>query len=173
MPLNFPGTPSNGQSYTENGVTYTYDSTYGVWKVSPIAVPDVFAVANAAFGVANTSAPSASPTFTGTVTFNANVGSQTLTDGASISWNAALGQVATVTLGGNRTLANATNLKVGTYILHIIQDGTGSRTLSFASQYKWPAGVAPTLTTTIGARDLISFVSDGTLMYGSFLPDVK
>jgi hypothetical protein len=38
MPLNFPGSPSNGQSYSENGITYTYDSTYGVWKVSPIAV---------------------------------------------------------------------------------------------------------------------------------------
>ena len=119
------------------------------------------------------------PTFTGTATFtgnvaiNANINSQTLTDGSTISWDVAQGSVATVTLGGNRTLANATNTKVGTYILHVIQDGTGSRTLAFSSSYKWPAGVAPTLTTTVNARDVFSFICDGTNMYGSFLPDVK
>lgn len=54
MALDFPSSPTNGQTYTQNGLTYTYDSTYGVWKVNPIAVPDVFGVANAAFGKANT-----------------------------------------------------------------------------------------------------------------------
>lgn len=53
MAFNFPSSPTNGQSYTSNGVTYTYDSTYGVWKVNPIAVPDVFSTSNAAFVVAN------------------------------------------------------------------------------------------------------------------------
>jgi hypothetical protein len=132
-----------------------------------------FGVANAAFAKANAAATAASPTFTGTVTTNANVSNQTLTDGATINWDVSTGAVATVTLGGNRTFAAPTNLKVGTYLLHVIQDGTGSRTITWNGVFKWPAAVAPTLTTTANRRDIISFVSDGTNLYGSFLPDVR
>jgi hypothetical protein len=116
-----------------------------------------------------------SPTFTGTVTFNANMLSQILTDAATVNWNAALGSIATVTLAGDRVMGAPSNLRVGTYILHVIQDGAGGRTLDFASAgvYKWVAGVTPELTSTPGARDVISFVSDGTYLYGSWLPDVK
>ena len=133
---------------------------------------DVYGRVTAATGSAGY-APTASPTFTGTVTINANVSNQTLTDGATISWDVSLGAVATVTLGGNRTIAAPTNLKVGTYILHVVQDATGSRTLTWNAVFKWPAAVAPTLTTTGSRRDIISFVCDGTNLYGSFLPDVR
>ena len=100
-------------------------------------------------------------------------GSQTLTDCATINWNGDNGHIATVTLGGDRTFANMTNPRVGYYLLHIIQDGTGSRTLSWGSIYKWPGGVAPVLTTTASARDLITFICDGTNMYGTYVNDVK
>ena len=113
------------------------------------------------------------PTLTGTATINANIASQILTDGATINWNTSLGSVATVTLGGNRAIAAPTNLKIGSYILHIIQDGTGGRTVTWNSVFKWPAGVAPVLTTTGNRRDLFSFVCDGTNLYGSYLPDVR
>jgi hypothetical protein len=121
-----------------------------------------------------TTSPAATLDVSGTVSVaKANILNQTLTDGATINWNTASGQVATVTLGGNRTIAAPTNLKVGTYILHVIQDGTGSRTLTWNSVFKWTAGVAPPLTTTANARDVFSFVSDGTNLYGSFIPDVR
>lgn len=91
----------------------------------------------------------------------------TLTDGATINWNMNTQQAAKVTLGGNRTLANPTNLVAGgTYILRVIQDGTGSRTLGFGTAYKWANGIAPTLSTAAGAVDLLSFYSDGTNLYG-------
>ena len=126
--------------------------------------------------VGNTTIGTTSSTMnvSGTVsTSAANILSQTLTDGATINWDTSSGQIATVTLGGNRTMAAPTNLKVGTYILHVIQDGSGNRTLSWNGVFKWPAGVAPTLTTTASRRDLFSFVCDGTNLYGSFLPDVR
>ena len=104
---------------------------------------------------------------------SSNVKNQTLTDGVTISWDTSSGQVATVTLGGNRTMAAPTNLKIGTYILHVVQDATGSRTLTWNSVFKWPAGIAPVLTTNANARDVISLVSDGTNLYGSYLTDVK
>jgi len=120
-----------------------------------------------------TYAPKISPTFTGTVTINANIANQILTDGPTINWDTSLGSVATVTLGGNRAVAAPTNLKIGSYILHIIQDGSGNRTVTWNSVFKWPAGVAPVLTTTANRRDLFSFVCDGTNLYGSYLPDVR
>lgn len=93
--------------------------------------------------------------------------SQALTDAATITWDANSGEVGTVTLGGNRTLALITNLKVGTYILKVTQDGTGTRTLAYAAGYKWPGGVAPVLSTAIGAVDIITFYSDGTSLFGA------
>jgi len=94
------------------------------------------------------------------------VAEATLTDGATINWNLETQQVAKVTLGGNRTLAAPTNQQAGAFCaLMIIQDGTGSRTLSFNSAYKFNAGTAPTLTTTASAKDLLVFRSDGTNLY--------
>lgn len=96
-----------------------------------------------------------------------NFNATTLTDGATINWDLSANQVTSVTLGGNRTLAAPTNLKDGaTYILTIKQDATGSRTLTFNSAYKFPGGTAPTLTTSANAVDVLTFVSDGTNMYG-------
>ena len=81
----------------------------------------------------------------------------------------------TVTLTGTgRTVAAPTNLKVGTLILHVYQDATGSRTITtWNSVFKWPGGVAPTLTTTVGARDVMSFFSDGTNLYGTYINNVS
>lgn len=88
---------------------------------------------------------------------------QTLTDGATIDWNLSTQQVAKVTLAGNRTLNAPTNQQAGAfYSLTIIQDGTGSRTLTFNSAYKFTGATAPTLTTTASAKDVIVFKSDGT-----------
>jgi len=88
---------------------------------------------------------------------------QTLTDGATIDWNLSTQQVAKVTLAGNRTLNAPTNQQAGAfYSLAIIQDGTGSRTLTFNSVYKFTGATAPTLTTTASAKDIIIFKSDGT-----------
>jgi hypothetical protein len=119
-------------------------------------------------------------TVTGNTVLGANIDdstsaykTQTLTDGATITWNAASGRIATVTLGGNRTMAAPTNLKAGHYTLTVIQDGSGSRTLTWNGAFKWPAQTAPTLSTAANARDILTFVSDGTLLYGTYVNDVR
>ncbi|MES3001326.1 MAG: glycosyl hydrolase family 28-related protein [Pseudomonadota bacterium] len=90
----------------------------------------------------------------------------TLTDGATINTDCNVADNFRVTLGGNRTLANPTNLQDGrVYNWRVIQDGTGSRTLAYGSKFKFPGG-APTLTTTASAKDFISCqydVTDDTL----------
>jgi len=86
-----------------------------------------------------------------------------LTDEATIATDCDLSNVFQVTLGGNRALGAPTNLKDGaTYIWRIIQDGTGSRTLSFNAVFRFPGGSDPTLSTGAAAVDYISGVSDGT-----------
>ena len=100
--------------------------------------------------------------FTATQNFNAT----TLSDASTVSWDASANQVTSVTLGGNRTLGAASNqIDGGVYVISVIQDGTGSRTLSFNSNYKFVGGTAPTLTTTASARDVLVFVSNGTNMF--------
>ena len=108
-------------------------------------------------------APSVSVTFTA----QQNFATYTLTDAANISWDLSIAQVAKVTLGGNRTLSNPSNMvDGGTYIIRITQDGTGSRTLAYGNAYKWSTGVVPVLSTAAGAIDVLTFVSDGTSMFG-------
>jgi len=82
----------------------------------------------------------------------------TLTDAATITPDFSSNNSFSVTLGGNRTLANATNTTIGqSGAIYIIQDGTGSRTLSFGLAYKFVDNSAPTLTTTANAVDVIIY----------------
>ena len=100
--------------------------------------------------------------FTATQNFNAT----TLSDASTVSWDASANQVTSVTLGGNRTLGAASNqIDGGVYVISIIQDGTGSRTVTFNSNYKFVNGTAPTLSTAANARDVLVFVSNGTNMF--------
>ena len=87
----------------------------------------------------------------------------TLTDGATITPDFALANNYTVTLGGNRTLANPTNLTAGqSGSIFVVQDGTGSRTLAYGSFWDFIGGTAPTLTTTANAVDRIDYVVRST-----------
>lgn len=82
----------------------------------------------------------------------------TLTDATSIALDLATGNNFTVTLAGNRTLENPTNAVAGqTGQMYVIQDGTGSRTLAFGSNYKFPNGTAITISTSTSSVDLLVF----------------
>jgi hypothetical protein len=77
----------------------------------------------------------------------------TVTDAACISVNFALGNNFLVTLGGNRTLKAPANCTAGqTGNFYVIQDSTGSRTLSYNSAWQFVSATVPTLST--GASDV-------------------
>jgi hypothetical protein len=98
-----------------------------------------------------------------------------LTDGSTITPDFSAGNNFSVTLGGNRTLANPTNLTAGQHgVIVITQDGTGSRTLAYGSNFKFPAGVAPTLTTTASAVDVLAYyVESSSRITARLLGDTK
>ncbi len=108
----------------------------------------------------------------------ANPGPIALTDASSIATDASLvqktGGVFTVTLGGNRTLANPTNLQSGaTYIWIVTQDGSGLHTLAYGNLFAWPSATAPTLSTTAAYVDLITCAYDGIKLRCVFTGDVR
>ena len=98
-----------------------------------------------------------------------------LTDGATITPNFAAGNNFSVTLGGNRTLANPTNLTAGQAgTIVVTQDATGSRTLAFGSYWKFASGTAPSLTTTAAAVDVLAYyVESSTRITARLIGDVK
>jgi hypothetical protein len=82
-----------------------------------------------------------------------------LTDGATITPDFAVANNFSVTLGGNRTLANPSNLTAGqSGSIFITQDGTGSRTLAYGSYYDFAGNTAPTLSTAASAVDRIDYI---------------
>ena len=125
---------------------------------------------------ANTTA-NAAATLTAVQTFTAGQRGEVtaLTDASSIATNLALSNNFSVTLAGNRTLANPTNTVAGqSGSIFITQDGTGSRTLAFGTNFKFVAGTAPTLSTTAASVDRIDYVvASATKIHAVASLDVK
>jgi hypothetical protein len=175
---NTPSDVANSAASYANSAFIVANNSLGIDTTQNTNITNVGTYANAAFASANTKAASASPTFTGTVTIAnsvstvANVTNElavfgkafqnivTLVDATTITANLAQTNNFVVTLGGNRTLANATNITAGqSGFIVVRQDGTGSRTLSFGTGWRFPSATAPTLTTTASAVDLIVYTA--------------
>ena len=83
----------------------------------------------------------------------------TLTDGATITPDLNDSNNYVVVLGGNRTIANPTNITAGqSGSIFVTQDGTGSRTASWGSYWDWAGGTAPTLSTGASQVDRIDYI---------------
>ncbi len=74
--------------------------------------------------------------------------------------NFSLGNNLLVTIGGNRTLEAPTNCTAGqSGQIHIIQDGTGSRTLAYNGVYQFVSGASPTLSTGASDVDILMYTA--------------
>jgi|TARA_R110001583_G_scaffold72446_4_gene202808 hypothetical protein len=84
----------------------------------------------------------------------------TVTDAACVSVNFALGNTFVVTLAGNRTLKAPANCTAGqSGSIHVIQDGTGSRTLAYNTAWQFVSGTAPTLSTGVNDVDILCYIA--------------
>jgi len=77
------------------------------------------------------------------------------------------GTVQTATLTGNCTFTMPTATAGKSFIL-LLKSGAGSFTGTFTG-VKWSGGTAPTITATASKMDILTFTSDGTNWYGSFI----
>jgi len=90
--------------------------------------------------------------------------------GGIFTWDLSAIQIATLTLIGNQTMTAPTNLAAGTYVLHVKQDATGGRTLTFDPVFCFIEDVPPQIDTGPNRRTILSFICDGVNLYGSYLP---
>lgn len=82
----------------------------------------------------------------------------TLTDASTVTPSFATANNFTLTLGGNRTLANPTNLTPGqSGLIFLIQDGTGNRIISYGTYYDFPDGTPPALSVAASSVDVLSY----------------
>jgi hypothetical protein len=153
-------------------LTDSISSTSTTTAATPNSVKTAYDLANAAL-------PKSGGTMTGAITFAAGQTisgygaidtAQTwtkgqraevtaLTDAATIAVDFADSNNFSVTLGGNRTLGNPTNQVAGqSGSLFVTQDGTGSRTLAYSSDWEFAGSTAPTLSTAASAVDRIDYI---------------
>lgn len=146
IPLTNNATPANGQIGIGNGVDYTVANI--------TAAANNLVITNGA----------------GTISVGANGAFQTLTTGATITWNAALGYNANLTLANTGATLNITNPVDGQEYALIITQGTGgSRTITtWPAGTIWPNGTPPTLSTTLGAVNVITLKRRGTGYIGKY-----
>jgi len=86
----------------------------------------------------------------------------------AVTLSLASGTVLSYTLTGNCTFTMPTATSGTSFIIKLIQDGTGSRTATFTG-VKWPGGTAPTITTTASTGlDILSFVCINSVWYGTY-----
>lgn len=83
---------------------------------------------------------------------------------ATVNWTNGL--IQKITMTGNATLTFTAPTATSRCTLQVIQDATGSRTVTWPT-IKWAGAAAPTLTTTASRTDIVTFVYDGTSYWGS------
>jgi hypothetical protein len=104
-----------------------------------------------------------------TITGGVKTNIESATDGSTVTFNLDDANTHTVTLGGNRELAISNEDAGQKFIINLVQDGTGSRTVTWFSTIKWAGGSAPTLTTTAGKADSFGFLCTGSDAYYGFV----
>lgn len=131
-----------------------------------LSVVKVGGNANVAFTDANQSFSKGQATAPVALTY---VGSGTTT----IDFSASNAFTATLT-GSTSQIGNPSNVKAGQCgQIYFTQDGTGGRLLTWASNWKFSGGVAPTLSTGAGAVDVLSFCAKTTsFVVGTLLANV-
>lgn len=87
--------------------------------------------------------------------------------GAAITINFSNGSAQKVTLTASSTFTITNGQSGGAYLIRLVQGGAGSFTVTWPLSVKWTGGTAPTLSTAVGAVDVIGLYFDGTNYYGS------
>lgn len=102
-------------------------------------------------------------------TFTNGYTEETVTANTSTAYTIDLanGSLQILTLTGNCTFTFPTATAGKGFTLLLLQDATGSRTVTWPASVQWPASTAPTITATASKGDKYVFVGDGTYWWGS------
>lgn len=91
------------------------------------------------------------------------------TDGSTITFDLSTYNIHQVVLGGTGRNLALTGVSIGqVFLIRLIQDAGGSRTVNWWSGIKWPGGSAPTLSTGANLVDAFVFVCTGSGAYDGY-----
>lgn len=98
------------------------------------------------------------------------IGSYSPSGGGTATIDLSLNNKSTINFpAGNITIA-LSNASVGQcFLLRLVQDSVGSRTVTWFTTIKWAGGSAPTLTTTANKIDVFGFICTGSGTYDGFI----
>lgn len=146
------------------GISITGAAPWGSLSGMPafIGAGTSAALALAAIGAA----PTASPEFTGTMTFDGSITETPVVANTGTSYTITDKSFHSLILTGNCTYTFPTATAGKQFTLLQKQDGTGSRTVTWPASVRWAGGTAPTITATAAQTDIISFIADGTYWLG-------
>lgn len=163
------------------GSWQTDPTAFSWWQKSGTALyRNMRLVVGSSAGMATLELDGALQAAAATLTGRAAVGSlsetrQTVAATTSTTLNLALGMVVTLTQDTNITTLAFSNVPAtgaaATVTIKRVKDATGSaRTITWPASVKWPGGVAPTLSATSGAIDIITLLTEdgGTTWFGSY-----
>lgn len=99
-----------------------------------------------------------------------NGSTQAYTTDNSGAFDLAASNIHVRTLDGTNGALSLSNAATGqVFVVRLVQDGTGSRTVTWWSTIKWANGTAPTLSTTAARVDVFAFICTGTDTYDGFV----
>lgn len=110
-------------------------------------------------------------TFKKTINFDTEFDNGNSGTADTIDWNENNKQKSTLTDNVTYTFTDPGG--PASLILRVIQDATGSRTVTWPSSVNWAGGIAPTLTTAANSVDVVAFYYDGSEYHGEVLLDSK
>jgi hypothetical protein len=185
------GTGSQGVTGVQGETGAGIQGATGVGSAGSQGVTGIQGVTGTATGGVASIAKSGSTALTGAVTLSSDASlaltqvSQNIQVGASSEF-AGGNTVASQTVNFSNGVAQDWTLNVATttftfsngingttHVLRLIQSGSGNNLVSWpaggsAGGVKWPGGVAPTLSTSANAIDVVVLYYDGTYYYGTY-----
>lgn len=168
--------PGTDYTVSTSTITFTTAPASGL-SFFAILMGDALNVGTPSDGTVTSAKLGSSLTLAGRTTVAASLG--TVSALGSVTTNQTL-DLATannfsMTLGGNITLNSPSNISAGQAgAVVITQDGTGGRTMTFNTIWKFPSGSIPSLSTAANAIDvLVYYVESATRITAKVLLDVK
>ena len=162
--------PSTTDDLSE-GVTNSYDKTVSFTGGSNIIIGGTYPSFTITDNTINSIIDDTTPELGGELDAGAHsIGFtlQTATGDGTTTIDWTLGNKFKFTFGAfNETFTFTAPSNPCSLTLMLVQDATGSRTVTWPATVKWSGGTAPTLTTTANAIDIVSLLYDGTNFYGS------
>lgn len=164
--LDFPASPVNGQTYVVGDVTWTYNSTYGVWNITS-AGPGGGSLSGTATGNIDMNGFSISNTLINA--YRENILTANVT--GSYTLNLLNSNTFRLNLSGNTTLSlnNAPANTAVSPITLIINRTAANAIVTFPANTVWSESIQPVQSTGIGQRDIFTLlvIDSGALIVGA------